>query len=1049
MSDCNEITSVLTRGGTDQQARDHTFLSPESFKLQGFGTKEWMQFAYNFAKDVNFFATNDDTASTGNWEAFFKDDSELEELLSTYQQSNRLTPHLTLFICFLKLIEISTEHFNTLTKRHLDFYYSEVLQITKLPEEADKVYILFELAKNVAKAGIPAGTELDGGKDAEGAKRVYVLKEELAANKAQVAQLKSVYNDPQNQNPLTYAIKAAPVANSYDGQGEKFPGEDTSWRPFGYNHTAAGMPELPDARLGFAVASSTLSLSEGTREAVFQASFMSPTDLFPQQDLINNVEVYYSGAEGWVGPLQLSALPVEIKGSNNTSTVYETGMAIQRLTLVTLLDSGMEATAPYDKAIHGEQFDTRFPVFRFIVKTDTPEGYTIYKNFSKQLSKIDVKVSVSGMKNLVLESDTGTLNPEKPFYPFTTNPVKGSSFSVYNAEVFSKEWKNISVDVLWKNTPDSFNELYLAYDKMFLGNVGKTWLNAIQVVGLRAQRTARLVYNPIVRDDKYFKAKAYLLNDEKWELLDHSQVILFNRIDQEDGVSFETNFSAGSIGYVPGHSGPLRLKLEQSFLQELYPKIYTLAVASQDDLVMIPNQPYIPFAESVSLSYSAEATIALNNIDQGYFDKRTVQLFHEHPFGQSEEHLYLKPSGTNQCTLTPVYCKGGELYIGLENAAQLQQVSLLIQVLEGTENPLADSFLSGQGVQWEILCANNWKPVVSPLMLVNQTDNFLKSGLVKFVIPEEANADNTLLPEGFTWVRAKMFKSFDAVCRVLSISSQAVLAAFDNRENELSHLEKGIPAGTISKLVNRSPLVKALTQPYNSFGGKPQETDKAYYRRVSERLRHKNRAVTLWDYEHIILQEFTDLYKIKCLNHTCDCSFVSAGNVTLVVIPDTVNKNVFDIYQPRVSKARLNEIREYVSQLNSLHVKTEVINPEYEEVKVSLKVKFYDGLDIPLHIERLNADITKYLSPWTMEERENIRFGTVLHRTVLIDFLENLDYVDYLQDVRLIKDGDDSRKSCAPSSPKAILVSARNHEISTDIITCTTTPNLSPEICQL
>lgn len=1050
MSDCNEITSVLTRGGTDQKAREITSLNPDSLKLQGFGIKEWMQFAYNFAKDVNFFSTGNDEVSDGNWEAFFKNDTELEALLETYQESNKLTPHLTLFMCFLKLIEISTTHFNQLTKRHLDFYYSEVLQITKLPEESDKVYILFELAKNMTQAQLKAGTELDGGKDATGKKRVYELKDELVANKAHVAQLKNVYNDPNNQNPLVYPIKAAPVVNSYDGKGEKFPGTDTSWRPFGYN-ASAGLPALPDAKLGFAIASSTLALSEGTRDVVIQTSFLAPTQQFTQQELIDNISVFYTNEKGWTGPLQLSALPVSI--NENVTNTYKTGMDPQLLTLVVSLGAEMDAVTPYDKAIHGEQLETSFPVFRYIVKTDTPAGYAIYKDLTKQIDKIKVKVNVAGMKNLILESDTGGLNPDKPFYAFTTNPVKGTSFSVFNQEVFSKNWKTIELDIYWKNTPDNFNTWYAAYDKSFLSNYGKNWTQSIQVVDkaiLGGSTQKQFAYNSIVGNNKYFTAKPYLSYNKEWKSNGPSVEIFQNDDDRED-IAFKTYLRVNSMGYAPGHAGPVRLTLNQSFLQELYPSIYALAISSTDDNVLIPNQPYIPLADSVRLRYSAEAILGINTVNEDNFDQRTVQLFHEHPFGQSEEHAFLKNQAgvSPKCYLAPTYCKGGEFYIGLENVQNLQQVSLLIQILEGTENPLADSFSGNQQVNWEILCSNFWKPLVSPLMQVNQIDNFLKSGIVKFVVPKEATSDNTLLPEGLFWVRAKMFKQYDVVCRVLSIDAQAVLAAFDNRGNDLSHLEKGIPAGTISKLIDRSPMVKTVTQKYNSFGGKPQESDADYYRRVSERLRHKNRAVALWDYEQLIMQRFPDLYKVKCLNHTCDCSFTSAGNVTIVVIPDTVRKNVFDIFQPRVSKAMLNEIESYISDRNSLHVHTEVINPDYEEVKVSLKVKFYDGLDIPLHMEKLNADIIKYLSPWAFEGREDIRFGVVLHRTVLIDYLEKLDYVDYLQDVKLILNGNDSLRTCSPSSPKAILVSAKNHDISTDIITCTTTANLPIEICQL
>src|SRR5690606_13831713 len=143
--------------------------------------------------------------------------------------------------------------------------------------------------------------------------------------------------------------------------------------------------------------------------------------------------------------------------------------------------------------------------------------------------------------------------------------------------------------------------------------------------------------------------------------------------------------------------------------------------------------------------------------------------------------------------------------------------------------------------------------------------------------------------------------------------SQAVLAEFIGENNHPAHLENGLPAGSISKLIMRVPQIKGVSQPFSSFGGLHEEADTAYYRRVSERLRHKNRAITLWDYEHLILQAYPEVYKIKCLNHTSATSFVSPGDVLLVVVPDIINKNVFDIYEPRLSKNMLDSIQSYIN----------------------------------------------------------------------------------------------------------------------------------------
>lgn len=1097
MSNCNDIAEVLKRNGLDQSMRYDRSLDPENLKLMGFGLEDWMKFAYNFAKDVNYFNEVNDTNPDGNWQDFFPDFAGIKSLIDNLESSDKLTPHLTLFLCFLELINKSTTRLNGYTKRHLDFYYSEILHLNHLKEEPDSVNVIFELARAFSQEKIAAGIELDGDKDSTDVTRVYQLKDEMVLNQAKVGSVKTVYNAPDAPVNGSYALKAANEASTYDGAGAKFPGEDTSWYPFGYAGTPDSRPEQADARIGFAVASHTLNLSEGKRQVVVQAQFAgNPTTLTEASSDTSLVSVYYTGPKGWVGPVSISPKTIAINENNGVLKNYTTGLSDQLLTICLELQPEQEAVVDYNQAVHGGNYRTEHPVFRFELATKEFGGYDIYRFLSQPITNIRLKVKVTDLKTLTIENDTGNLNTKKPFYAFTTDPVKGSAFSIFHPEVFSKKWRRIKVKIHWKNTPDNFRTYYEGYDKSFLGTVTQKAFNGLIPIQASNQN-ARTVsgstgaqqaqqrfirfqdyYTNIVGANNYFRASSWIFSNGDWNRPLQNNVELFipegSNPDEFDppnfGVSnpgnnsntnttidtttdpteFETVFRVSNNNFASNASGPVRLTLNQSFLQEIYPRIYSLAMMSTNPNVPIPNQPYIPFADAISLSYSAIDELNLNLKSEQDFNNRTVQLFHLHPFGESEENPFLKANFDGEspdCTLTPEYCKGGELFIGLENAATLQQVSLLVQVLEGSENPLADSFSGSQKVHWSILCNNSWKKLDSSLMLVNETDNFLKSGLVKFKIPVEASSDNTLLPPGMFWIRAKIFKNYDAVCRMLGIFGQAATAVFDNRGNDLLHLEKGLPAGTISKLVSRIAAVKSVSQPYNSFGGKIAETDTQYYRRISERLRHKNRAINLWDYEHLVLQNFPEIYKIKCLTHTCDCSFQSPGNVTLVVIPDTLHRNVFDRYQPRVSKATLNRIETFISELNSLHVNTHVINPDYEEVKVSLKVRFYPQFDEALYIDQLNEDITRFLSPWAFSEREMINFGGKLYLSVLIDYIEELPYVDYLQDVKLYQKGTASTVA-EPSSPKAILVSAKRHEISTAIYSCST-PNTETEKCQL
>ena len=83
----------------------------------------------------------------------------------------------------------------------------------------------------------------------------------------------------------------------------------------------------------------------------------------------------------------------------------------------------------------------------------------------------------------------------------------------------------------------------------------------------------------------------------------------------------------------------------------------------------------------------------------------------------------------------------------------------------------------------------------------------------------------------------------------------------------------------------------------------------AFYVRVSERLRHKARAITIWDYEHLILEAFPLIHKVKCLNHTksvdADYNEVLHGHVTIITIHDMRQRNDINQLKPYKSKAMI------------------------------------------------------------------------------------------------------------------------------------------------
>lgn len=1006
MATKTKYQAILPGEGTDQQQRWIEALSPEALNLHNFSVADWMKFAWNFAQKVNYFDKSNE--KDGNWHDFFIEESEVNIFLNRLESDQSLSPHLTLFVCFLKLLDHSKNHFNRLTQRHLDFYYKEILKINKRQPVPDQAHIIFELAKNILQEKIDESTSLDAGKDKLGNKLVFKTQEELVANKASIAQLKNVYHHSEN---TLKSFKACEVANSFDGLGKANPSGDLKWYPFGYVHAKYSelQPELPDAKLGFALASNVLLLNEGSRTIRVQLSFRDNISNFTASQAESSTSIFLSGAKKWLGPFTLKASAL-----NND------------LTFEIELDKKIDSVVGYKSAILGERFPTTDPVMRFLIDSSTDAGYSFINSFAGlKLKSIQLSVTVNGMKELELENDLGILNAKKPFLPFGPIPLKNSKFTVKNNEVFRKEWSQLTVDINWMNTPDSFVSQYFAY-RNDLGTPTAELFKS----GIRKKIHKPLEYdtsaeNLIVGSDSYFKASAVVFDNNEATTVKNDQVLF-----SKSGNAYQCSVAVTNNSFGTSDDGRIQLALNQSFMHEIFPRIYAMAMQN-DKTTLIPKDPYTPLVESIELSYSASAKAVFN---EDSAENQSVQLIHEHPFGQS-----LKTSGIVDepaVCLLPSYPSGGELYIGLKDAEPLQQVSLLFQIFEGSENPEATSFASGEKMEWSVLCSDRWKKLTSNNLIANHTDNFLKSGIVKLSLPAEATNKNSLLEPGLFWICVRMNRTFDAVCKITDIKTQAVLAQFADQGNELSHLTTGLPALTISKLSERKQSVKMVSQPFNSFGGSPVETSQAYYQRISERLRHKNRAITLWDYERLVLQQFPEIHKVRCLNHTSGTSLLAPGYVTLVVIPDILNKNVFDIYQPRVSRATLNRIQDYVSQLNSLHVNVLVINPEYEEVEISLKVKFNIGYDENYYQKVLHEDLTKLLSPWAFEKSVDLQFGSVLHKSVVINYIEKLKYVDYISDLT-IKHKGEFKTAVSTSNPKAILVSAKEHQISVLQAGCT------------
>ena len=185
------------------------------------------------------------------------------------------TPHLALLFAFLKLFRHLQDDLNTFSKKHLDFFYKEVLRLKSKEAVPDKVHLVFEIQSQLDQYLLKKGLVIKDGKDSNKVEILFALDDEIVVNKTQVAEKRTLFINNQVHGINTYAagVYIAPDAGRADGLSKEFQeGVTVSWPAMGAVLSKYTDPEnkfikpYPNARLGFALASPVLLLNEGTRQ---------------------------------------------------------------------------------------------------------------------------------------------------------------------------------------------------------------------------------------------------------------------------------------------------------------------------------------------------------------------------------------------------------------------------------------------------------------------------------------------------------------------------------------------------------------------------------------------------------------------------------------------------------------------------------------------------------------------------------------------------------------------------------------------------------------
>lgn len=559
-----------------------------------------------------------------------------------------------------------------------------------------------------------------------------------------------------------------------------------------------------------------------------------------------------------------------------------------------------------------------------------------------------------GLKKLVLQNDDGLIAPGKPFDPFTAYPLPGKSLYIGSSEVFNKPLTELSVHirhVAERNFPTSppsdqeaadqieqyrtfileqksWNELKynsrifseatlskdLLKDRYPIHGNAKTDRKAIafndKVDDKAVKGFVQLQYsvrnNYATGKDMVANANAVSANDD-WQAramefqvkeISVSYASELRNLDQEIDQFFHVYpfgaIETYTIPYVETNSPPDNWFSDVKYNAKAAAGKTLLAATSLPSFETLDRQRgwlLVDADERLLPHFTYKSVYATTTPQTSPPSGKTAHikpLMRRLKDGSLRE---VSQSG-NTAVLRNQYAgtiqEEGMLFIGLENAKPLQTLSMLFQFAEGSA---ADEDNDPPPINWSYLSNNEWLPMRGEDIISDSTYGFQTTGIIKVNIPQDATNNNTIITSGLHWLCASVTKDANRIPMLIDIRTQAVTVSFRDNGNDDSHYANALPAGTIAKLGVAVPQVSKVEQPFASFDGKHKEVGKEYYQRVSERLRHKQRAITAWDYEHLVLDRFNTVYKVKCISHTdpnCLCRdtvVVSGGENRIFTIP--------------------------------------------------------------------------------------------------------------------------------------------------------------------
>jgi hypothetical protein len=930
-------------------------------------------------------------------------------------------PGISLLIAFIRLFQQLLERHNRFGDQRIDFYYQRVLGMRPQPQKPDSAFLVIRPTASARQIQIDAGAEFIGGVDENQEDIIYAADSAATLNDAHVSALHSLYFERRPIVGTTGGYHRQLELLQLDGderEHEKMPAKPLMGAPKPGEPLASGDP----AAFGCILSSKVLLMREGERtvRVLFQyrvppgSGRLSLEDAL--QQVLEQVRQDPKRSQAEIRTIRISDVFVRLfRSIFRIALTTESGwhhvaeyrpeysglnpeVPADCLAIEFTLPASAPAITPYAPAVHGAAYDSALPLLRFEM-TQNEYRYPYDLLAGCILHDIRIEVEVKAVRQLLLHNQIGQLSALSPFMPFGPLPAVGAYMVVGCEEILYKQLRDVSIDVEWTGMPvglGGFPGYYRGYpEPLKSDDVDASVAVLTDGKWLRAGGTVKLFRYQLTDDGSQSNLTA-----------DENNISLKSAVQFYKPVEATPEASGAAFQYTSASmNGLFKLTLDGpdgAFGHQEYPALLSRVLtqnAQQKKLALmapLPNPPYTPQISRIALNYRASATIAFERARADTSQAASDSFIHLHPLGWQSMFF----SDTRIIRQIPRYNSPGQLFIGVEGKQLRGTLSLYFYL---REDSLPMSGIANAGLAWRYLSGNRWRVLEPNQILEDSTKGFMTSGIVLLQLPDDIDTASTVMPAGQFWLCVSAEEGVERFCSLYSVYAQAIKVTW--RADRGAKPQAVMPAMRITRAREHIPGVDSIYQVRRSFDGKSAETGLQFRVRASERLRHKNRALTASDFEQLILERFPQVYKVKCFpNLVVDddpARRVRPGHILIVAIP-YLNRGGHINQKPTLSGYLVAEIEQYVRQYASPDAVISVQNPVYEEVQVRCTVKLNSPLNTGRLSEQINQALCDYLSPWN-GQGINQHFGWTVRQHDVVSFLLDLGYVDEVTGVSLLQ----------------------------------------------